>query len=314
MTEEHDLAHLDRVDPGLAERIRQVRANPVSNRELGAVALRAWPGIPVAVTETEILEVRDAVTDTDVRVRIYRDGTDPAPGVLYLHGGGWVLGDLDSHDAGCRRLARDLGATVIAVDYARTPEFRIPDSVADARDALAWVDAHRGELGILPELPLSASGDSAGAHLALLLAQGVAGTDLELGALLLWYPVTDLAADTASMVESADGWGLTADNMRWFIEESIPAGVDPRSGALSPLYGDLGALPPAVVVTAGHDVLRDEALALVSGIATAGGRVVLRHEPDLIHGFLSLHAISVTARATEAAAIAEFRTILPSVT
>lgn len=311
MTDEHDLAHLDRVDPGLADRIRQVRANPVSNRELGAVALRAWPGIPVAVTQTDILEVRDTVTDSGVRLRSYRDGTDPAPGVLYLHGGGWVLGDLDSHDASCRRLARDLGATVIAVDYARTPEFRIPDSVADARDALAWVDEHRGELGIAAEVPLAAAGDSAGAHLALLLAQGVAGTEHELGALLLWYPVTDLAADTASMVESADGWGLTADNMRWFIEESIPAGVDPRSGALSPLYGDLGALPPTVVVTAGHDVLRDEALALVSGIAAAGGRVQLRHEPDLIHGFLSLHAISVTARATEAAAIADFRAVLP---
>jgi acetyl esterase len=206
-----------------------------------------------------------------VPVRAYRP-REARGTIAYFHGGGWVLGTLESVDAVCRALADAAGAVVVSADYRLAPEHRYP---AALQDALAVTRALR-------ERPLAVAGDSAGANLAAIVARHLRD---DVAAQLLVYPVTDAGVNTPSFSEFADGFGLTAAGMRRFWELYLD-GADGLQADASPLRADdLRGLPPAYVLTAECDVLRDEGEAYAHALRDAGVEVTLRRLPGAVHGF-----------------------------
>lgn len=230
------------------------------------------------------------------------------PTVVFFHGGGWVLGDLDTHEAQARRICDLVGAVVISVDYRLAPEHPFPAAVADALAASAWVLDQARLLGGDPDL-VAVAGDSAGGNLAAVAAQ--AHRD-RIAAQLLIYPAVDAdpEADYASRVANASGYFLTEADMRYFIGHYVPAGSDWRDPLLSPLYGQLAGAPPAVVLTAEYDPLRDEGAAYAAALAAAG--VVVRHHdfPGLVHGFFGMGEASAAAAAAVETGCRELASLL----
>jgi acetyl esterase len=231
---------------------------------------------------------------TELPVRIYRPpaGDGEQPGVaVFLHGGGWVIGDLDTHDAVCRDLASQSGALVVAVHYRRAPEHPFPAAADDAFAALGWVHEHAAELGGDPSR-LAIVGDSAGGNLAAVTsvrARDEGGPALRLQ--LLAYPVTDSEMESASYKENADGYFLTADTMAWFWDQYLGDRdrTDPRASVLQ--TPDLAGVAPTVVLTAEFDPLRDEGEEYAQRLADAGVPTERRRYDGQIHGFLSFSAM-----------------------
>lgn len=223
-------------------------------------------------------------------LRVYRGAAEGVlPCLVFLHGGGWVLGDLDSHDAVCRRLANASGGCVIAVDYRLAPEHPFPAAADDALAALHWVAANAGSLGIDPAR-LAVGGDSAGGNLAAVLA--LHGRDADGPATvfqLLLYPATDLRMVSASYARPHDGLLLTSDAMRYFAAHYLP---DPAASAdwrASPLLApSLAGTPAALVLTCGHDPLCDEGQAYATRLEESGVAVTRLHLSDQAHGILTM--------------------------
>jgi acetyl esterase len=234
-----------------------------------------------------------------LRIRIYRPrGQAPAPLVAFFHGGGWVIGDIDTHDGSCRILSRRTGAVVVSVDYRLSPEHRFPAALDDCRAATAWMAAHAEELGGDPG-SLAVAGDSAGGNLAALVAIRARGDGPALTAQALVYPATDFSRVYPSLEANGEGYLLTADAISWFSAQYL-GDHDRGDPAASPLLNDLTGLPPAVVATAEFDPLRDEGRAYAEALAAAG--VAVRHFdfPGLVHGFMGMGAMSPgSARATD---------------
>ncbi|WP_128476862.1 alpha/beta hydrolase [Halorussus pelagicus] len=240
----------------------------------------------------------------EIPIRVYRhaaldatDEGDPAPVLVYYHGGGWVLGTLDSIDGVCRRLARRGECVVVSVDYRLAPEHPFPAAVEDADAALQWVADHAETFGGDPDR-LAVGGTSAGGNLAAVTAMRVrdARRDPErdesvpdIARQFLFYPITDYAFDTDSYAENGDGPLLTETDMRWFWDRYLRSEVDGANPYAAPLRApDLADLPPATVVTCGFDPLRDEGVAYANRLAEAGVEVRHDHHPDQPHGFLSM--------------------------
>lgn len=269
------------------------------------------PASLAAVGEVVDLEVAGAQGRRPARCYRPEDaGEGPLPTLVLFHGGGFVIGDLDTHEGQCRRLCHDLGALVVSVDYRLAPEHPFPAAFDDALAATRWVAEHAGELGADPGR-LAVGGDSAGANLAAGVAQACRdGHGPALAAQLLLYPVTDLSDPGGevyrSRVDNGEGYFLTRDDMRWF-EACYVGGqgaADPRH---SPLHGALAGLPPAVVVTAEFDPLRDEGEAYARALEAAGVPVTALRFDGLIHGFVDMTATSsacdrAVARTVEAVA------------
>lgn len=253
-----------------------------------------------------VLEPCHETRDLDaggVRARLYRPtpGTS-TPGLLvYFHGGGWVVGDLESHDNVCHALCRRSGQAVLSVDYRLAPEHPFPAGLDDCLHVVRWAHAHASDLDVDPDR-LAVGGDSAGANLA-----AVVGHDMPvpLRLQLLVYPVTDLRMGTDSYRENAEGYFLTASGMRWFADHYLSGGATAEDPRVSPALADdatIAAGPPAVVITAGFDPLRDEGVAYVERLAHAGVRVGHLHYPGQIHGFFSMAHLIADARTALAAA------------
>jgi acetyl esterase len=247
--------------------------------------------------------ITDATVAGSIPVRIYRpQASGSLPTIVYLHGGGFVIGDLDTHEGVCRLLCNDVGAVVISVDYRFAPEHRFPAAVEDAYAALRWVAEHIADYGG-DRGRLAVGGDSAGGNLAAVSAQLAHADGLSLAAQLLIYPNVDLLGDYASRKENADGYFLTLADMRWFAEHYIGMSEDDprvaelaRDPRLSPLQADsLEGLAPAVVVTAEFDPLRDEGNAYAQALEKAGVRVEHREFAGLIHGFYGMELFSPAA-------------------
>lgn len=226
-----------------------------------------------------------------VDVRLYRDADAAAPGLVFYHGGGWTLGTLDSADGICRALARRGDCAVVSVDYRLAPEHPFPAPLDDAAAALGWTADVADRLGIDPDC-LSVGGTSAGGNLAAAVAlrarDDLPGDSLPRPAgQLLLYPALDPGMDTASHREQADGPFLTTDAMAWFWAQYLASPVQRATPYVAPALADPTGLPPATVATAGHDPLRDEALAYADRLRDAAVPVDLVHEPSLAHGFLS---------------------------
>ncbi len=235
-----------------------------------------------------------------VPVRVYRpDAAGPVPTVVFFHGGGWVIGDLDTADPVCRLLCRDVGAVVVSVDYRLAPEHRFPAAVEDSWAALQHVATHIADYGG-DGARLAVAGDSAGGNLAAVCAQQAAAADLPLAAQLLIYPTVELLGDYPSRTDPANGGLMDLADMRWAAEHYLGMTEDDpraqelaRDPRLSPLLAtSLAGLAPAVVVTAEYDPLRDEGNAYARALEKAGVRVEHREFPGLVHGFYGLEMFS----------------------
>lgn len=212
------------------------------------------------------------------------------PALLYLHGGGWVVGDLDSHDSTCRAIARRAGCMVVSLDYRLAPEHRFPAAVDDAWAALTWL-AERAN-------PIAVGGDSSGGNLAAVLARRArerGGPNV--AAQVLIYPVTDCDFEAPSYGTAATGYGLTLDSMRWYWAQYLPDEAARSSPDASPLRArDLSGVAPALVITCELDPLASEGAAYAQALKDAGVRVEHIHEPDMIHGYIRMAGVIGRAR------------------
>jgi len=221
----------------------------------------------------------------------------PQPLLVYYHGGGWVIGDLETHDGLCRFLAEHSGCRVLSVGYRLAPEHPFPVPVEDAVAAFTWAAEHADELGIDPAR-IAVAGDSAGGNLSAAVCLQTRGDGPRPAMQLLLYPVTDSVGGQPSRETFAEGFLLTRNDMDWFEGHYIPDGCDEGDPRISMMRAsDLSDLPPAYVTTAGFDPLRDEGEIYAERMREAGTQVALRRHPGLIHGFANLTAICPNARA-----------------
>ncbi|BBX48948.1 lipase/esterase LipN [Mycobacterium cookii] len=246
----------------------------------------AGPQIHVGVNEVSIPGPAGPI-----RTRHYHPATSaPAPLVVFYHGGGWVIGDLDTHDPLCRLTCRDADVHVLSIDYRLAPEHAAPAAADDAYAAFQWAYEHAADLGAIPG-KVAVGGDSAGGNLAAVVSQR-ARDEGGPAPVLQWliYPRTDFTAKTRSLSLFADGFLLTKADIDFFTEQYLGgSGVDPADPRVSPLLaGSLSGLPPALVATAGFDPLRDEGNLYAAALREAGTPVDLRTFGALTHGFASL--------------------------
>jgi acetyl esterase len=248
----------------------------------------------VACAFEPVAHVEDALIPGpggSIPVRIYaEDSPKPRPCLVYFHGGGWVLCGLDTHDTVCRAIARRSGGVVVSVDYRLAPEHKYPAALEDCYAATQWVAENATRLGIDPQR-IAVGGDSAGGNLAA--ATCLKGRDeggVKPALQVLVYPVTNLASfDTDSYRNFAEGYFLTASEMEWFRASYLCRPEDASDPYASPLLApDLRGLPPALVITAECDVLRDEGEAYAQRLEQAGVPVVATRYPGMIHPFFSM--------------------------
>jgi acetyl esterase len=248
----------------------------------------------------EIGAVRDVVTDGAIPLRVYRPAGVPdstrLPAVVFFHGGGWVIGEVETYDVLCRQLTAATGASVISVDYRLAPEHKFPAAAEDAWAATRWIAGHAAELG-LDATRLAVAGDSAGGNLAAvvaLMARDAGGPAIGLQVLI--YPVTDVMRETRTYADFADGYLLTRASMRWFIAHYLRSKDDARDWRVSPVRAaSLAGVAPAVVITAGFDPLRDEGEMYANRLRDAGVRVDYVCFGGMVHGFIASGKLLDTA-------------------
>ncbi len=251
---------------------------------------------PVEVELAPLAKVEDRlipVKDVEIKVRIYTpEGEGPFPLFVYYHGGGWVIGDLETADASCRMIANKTGRVVVSVDYRLAPEYKFPVPLNDSYAALKWVSENAASING-SDSNIAIGGDSAGGNLSAavaLMSRDQNGPAI--AAQVLIYPVTSLSYDTGSYQEFQKGFGLDRDLMIWFGDYYINSSEDTRNKYVAPLVADdLSNLPPAFVITAECDVLRDEGVAYAKRLKEAGVKVETSSETGLVHGYFTNMAV-----------------------
>lgn len=275
-----------------------------------AHAVRA-SGAVVEIHGVEDLTVPGATGS--LRARLYRPTQEShLPTIIYLHGGGFVIGDLDTHDNICRELARGANAVVVSVDYRLAPEHRYPAAADDAVAATKWVIANAGELG--GNDVVAVAGDSAGGNLAAVVTQQLHAEGISLAAQLLIYPaVAQDRSDFASFKENGEGYLLDLDTIVWFDRHYVLDGTNRADARLAPILArDFAGLPPAVILTAEYDPLRDEGEAYGRLLHASGVKVETIRCDGMLHGFFDMGGISPGAQAWIEKGIASFRKMLGS--
>ncbi len=284
------------LDPQVADFLkRQTAANVPPLCEMSLADARSLvvptggPRVPVERVEKlqipsggDALAARLYVPRAEFRLRAGR-----LPVIVYFHGGGWVLGDLNASDGLCRELVERSGSAVISIDYRLAPEHKYPTAVEDAYATTRWVADNAASLGV-NAAEVVVMGDSAGGNLAAcvcLMAKARGGP--KIAQQLLIYPITDADFERASYLENAEGYYLTRASMIWFWRQYLETPKQAREPLAAPLQADdLSELPPAFVLTAEYDVLRDEGLAYAERLEAAGVEVERLHCPGMIHGFV----------------------------
>src|SRR5262245_306184 len=246
-----------------------------------------------------ITEHRVPVQGAEIAVRLYSPGgAGPHPALVFYHGGGWVIGDLDTHDGLCRTLTKAAGCMVASVDYRLAPETKYPAAAEDSYAALLWLVANAGKLGVDPRR-IAVGGDSAGGNLSTVVA--LMARDRKGPALacqILIYPVTNHSLDTPSYHENATGYVLTREAMRWFWRHYLAREEQGKEPHASPLQAaSLAGLPPALVITAECDPLRDEGEVYAARLRDAGVPVTLTRYGGTFHGFIRMTKFLDKARA-----------------
>lgn len=274
------------------------RRTPAEARASNLADTQAVAGPPQPMARIERLELPGPAGGIPARLYVPPDPAPLHPLIVYFHGGGWVVGNLDTQDGACRFLAAGAGVKVLSVDYRLAPEHRFPAGVEDAYAAFRWAALQASELGCDPAR-IAVAGDSAGGNLAAavsLLAHASGGPRPALQALL--YPVTDAVGGQRSRELFAKGFLLTKHDMEWFEAHYLPTDADRSDPRVSMLRtADLSGLPPTYLATAGFDPLRDEGEQFAERASAAGVPVALRRHPGLVHGFANLTAVSRSARA-----------------
>jgi acetyl esterase len=244
----------------------------------------------------EVAEARDLEApgpNGPVKLRLYRARGTAAGAVLpclvYYHGGGWVLGDLDSHDQACRAIANAAGCCVVAVDYRLAPEVKFPGAISDSAAATRWIIDNAGPLAIDPAR-IAIGGDSAGGNIAAVMALMARDAYLPKVAFqLLIYPVTDMGMGHESYQRVTEGYPLVASTMKWFIDHYLPSPADVADWRASPLRAaSLAGTAPAMVITCAHDPLCDEGVEYAKRLDREGVPVTHLHYNDQMHGFLTM--------------------------
>jgi acetyl esterase len=312
------------LDPVIAQIIPllPLRDPAVMTPQSARDALRALADARAAVPPPPVADVKNIHVKGaagSLAARVYRNGREKSPTVVFFHGGGWVAGDLETHDRQARLLVIETGAVVISVDYRRPPETRFPGAFEDAFSATKDIVARIAEFGDDAKR-IGVAGDSAGGNLAATVAIACRDAGIRLAGQLLVYPVTDVAgnyADTQenarfpSRSENAEGYFLSRAVMEWFSGHYL---ADKKHGSdwrVSPLRAkSLAELAPAVVTTAWFDPLRDEGKAYADALAAAGVPTQYYDGPGLIHGYFGLGEASEIAKKEAQRARADFRTLL----
>jgi acetyl esterase len=280
------------LDPQVQQLLDQMAAigmPPLSSLPVdeGRKALDAFremngPGEDVAAVEDRLVPGPGG----DIPVRIYRpEAGTTLPVVVFFHGGGWVLGNIETHDGTCRALANRSGAVVVSVDYRLAPEAPFPAAVDDCITVTRWVHAYAAELVVDPSR-LAVAGDSAGGNLAAVVSLAARDGGPAIAFQLLIYPAVDAHMTAASIKENGEGYFLTETDMVWFYGHYAPDRDDWRASPL--LAKDLSGLPPALVITAGYDPLRDEGEAYAERLREAGVPTELVRFDGMIHGFFGM--------------------------
>ncbi|MBN2621954.1 MAG: alpha/beta hydrolase [Acidimicrobiales bacterium] len=292
--------------------------------EMDPIELRqSYAALSLVETKPEMASVTDHVVPGpagDVPVRVYVPTADPGPHpvLVYFHGGGWVIGSVDTHDGTARAVAEGSGMTVVSVDYRLAPEHPFPAALDDCLAAVRWVVDNAGDLDVDPAR-LALGGDSAGGNLATVTALELGGPsgaggpdDAEVRFQLLVYPVTDGTMAHPSMEENAEGYFLTRATMAWFWDQYVGDG-DRTTPRVSPMHAPddaLAGLPPALVITAEFDPLRDEGEAYVARLRAAGVDAVAKRYDGMIHGFFSMRDLVPEGKAAVDEACAALRTAM----
>jgi len=271
--------------------------DPVEARNSRIEPMKMLGGEPPALGHVEDLSVPGPGGNVPVRMYASEPG-GLRPVLIYFHGGGFVFGNLDTHDAVCRALAKESGAVVISVDYRLSPEHKFPAAVEDSHAVIVWVAANAERLGV-DARRIAVGGDSAGGNLAIVIAMRCrdAGGPA-LAAQVLLYPLTDFSSfETGSHRELGEGYFLTRGAMDWFRGHYLAAADLARHPEVSPLLApDLSGLPPALVITAEFDPLRDEGEAYAERLRQAGVPVTMARYPGMIHGFVSMRGVLAGGR------------------
>jgi acetyl esterase len=219
-------------------------------------------------------------------------GGEALPTLVFFHGGGWVIGNVDTHDGLCRMLANGSGCRVISVEYRLSPEAKYPAAVEDAMTAIEWIETNAAQLGVDANR-LAVGGDSAGGDLAAVVAQQAKKKGApKLAYQMLFFPVTQIGEETTSLREYAEGYFLERKTLDWFYAHYLPTDADRKDPRISPLAAqDVSGLPPAYIMLAGFDPLHDEGLAYAQKLRAAGVDVTVADFPDMVHDFIYLQAV-----------------------
>jgi acetyl esterase len=284
-----------------------VNSDPVASRAWMRQSLLALPGPQIHVTVDELMLPGPA---GEIAARHYQPASGEATDLLvFYHGGGWALGDLDTADALCRLTSRDAGVHVLSIDYRLAPEHPAPAAIDDAYAAFKWACEHAGELGATPGR-VAVGGDSAGGNLAAVVCQ-LTRDEGGPAPLLQWlmYPRTDFTAQTRSLSLFARGFVLTKRDIDWFNAQYLRGtGIDPAEPRMSPLLAEsLSGLAPALIAIAGFDPLRDEGQRYAMALQAAGTAVDLRYMGSLTHGFASLFQLGGDSAAATSDMISALR-------
>lgn len=294
------------IDPDIEIILAELRENPVPDlSEIPLVDARKLirdiigkfdvKDVPIGRIENHDI----AGPDGNIPIRIYTgiDSPDGAlPALVYFHGGGWIMCDIDTHDALCRSLANDSGCRVVSVGYRLAPEHVFPAAIEDGLTSIRWVADQAETIGVDPT-KIGVAGDSAGGNIAAVISQIARDRGPKIAFQLLMYPITDVAMDSESYHSFARGFFLEDRSMCYFID--LYAGKADRSDPrLAPLKAaSFEGLPPTLVVTAGRDVLHDEGRLYAEALRAAGVHTEYIDYPGLIHGFATMQAISASREA-----------------